>query len=161
MRICQNRKWADNNSSKQFLSIKNCVKLLCVEITNSKRQVKIKLGRGVQIRVCLLTKTWCLTSQKADLRLPSNYPRNNCGTHFGSRSLLFSKMTNDWTISNWLLKFNIWVELLSFTPLSTIRSIIFPIINSRFNVSAPNFGAVLVSKIQHTIEANTVGVHYF
>ena len=30
---------------------------LCVEIMNSKRQVKMKLGRVVQIRVCRLTLT--------------------------------------------------------------------------------------------------------
>ena len=30
----------------------------------------------------------------ADRRVPSNYPRNNCGTHFGSISLLVSKVVN-------------------------------------------------------------------
>ena len=38
---------------------------LCVEIMNSKRQVKMKLGHVVQIRVCRLTLTWCLTSLTA------------------------------------------------------------------------------------------------
>ena len=53
LRISQNWRWADRNSSKQFLWIKNCVKLnLCVEIMNSKRQVNGKLGHMVQIRVC-------------------------------------------------------------------------------------------------------------
>ena len=35
---------------------------LCVEIMNSKRQVKMKLGHVVQICVCRLTLTWCLSS---------------------------------------------------------------------------------------------------
>ena len=30
----------------------------------------------------------------ADRRVPSNYPRINCGTHFGSISLLVSKVVN-------------------------------------------------------------------
>ena len=45
------------NSSKQFLWIKKLRETtnLCVEIMNSKRQVKGKLGHVVQIRVCRLT----------------------------------------------------------------------------------------------------------
>ena len=35
---------------------------LCVEIMNSKRQVKMKLGHVVQICVCRLKLTWCLSS---------------------------------------------------------------------------------------------------
>ena len=35
---------------------------LGVEIMNSKRQVKRMVGHVVQIRVCRLTSTWCLTS---------------------------------------------------------------------------------------------------
>ena len=35
---------------------------LGVEITNSKRQVKRKLSHVVQVRVCRVTSTWCLTS---------------------------------------------------------------------------------------------------
>ena len=31
----------------------------------------------------------------ADRRIPSNDPRNNCGTHFGPSSLLVSKVAND------------------------------------------------------------------
>ena len=33
----------------------------------------------------------------ADWRVPSNNPRNNCGTHFGSRSLVVSKVVNGQT----------------------------------------------------------------
>ena len=38
---------------------------LCVEIMNSKRQVKKKLGHVVQICVCRLKLTWCLSSLTA------------------------------------------------------------------------------------------------
>ena len=57
LRISQNRKWADKNSSKQFLRIKKLHKTtnLGVELMNSKRKVKRKLGHVVQIRVCRLT----------------------------------------------------------------------------------------------------------
>ena len=54
----QNRKWADKNSSKQFLWIKNCVNKttnLCVEIMKSKKQVKGKRGHMIQIHICHLT----------------------------------------------------------------------------------------------------------
>ena len=46
----------DKNGSKQFLWIKKLRETtnLCVEIMNSKRQVKEKLGHLVQIRVCHL-----------------------------------------------------------------------------------------------------------
>ena len=47
-----NRKWADKNSSKQFLWTKNCVKQ---EIINSNQQSKEKLRHVVQICVCRLT----------------------------------------------------------------------------------------------------------
>ena len=33
----------------------------------------------------------------ADWRVPSNNPKINCGTHFGSRSLVFSKVVNGQT----------------------------------------------------------------
>ena len=57
LRISQNRRCADKNSSKQFLWTKNCVKLihLGVEIMISKRYLKRKLGHVVQIRLCRLT----------------------------------------------------------------------------------------------------------
>ena len=35
----------------------------------------------------------------ADRRVPSNDPRNNCGTHFGSSPLLVSKEANSFTLS--------------------------------------------------------------
>ena len=38
---------------------------------NSKRQVMVKLGHVVQIRVCRLTQTWCLIS------LINNNNKNN------------------------------------------------------------------------------------
>ena len=49
LRISQNRKYADKNSSKQLLWIKKLRETtnLCVEIMNSKRQVKGKIGHVV------------------------------------------------------------------------------------------------------------------
>ena len=35
----------------------------------------------------------------ADRRVPSNDPRNNCGTHFGASPLLFSKVAHSFTLS--------------------------------------------------------------
>ena len=66
LRISQNRKWADENCSEQFLWIKKMPETtnVGVEIMNSKRQVKGKLGHVVQLRVCRLTWTWSLTSLK-------------------------------------------------------------------------------------------------
>ena len=65
LRISQNRKWADKNSSKQFLWIKNCVKqLICVEKMISKWQGKtwprgensrrfaVKTCDGVRVTSC-------------------------------------------------------------------------------------------------------------
>ena len=57
LRISQNRKWTDKNSSKQILM--GDKKLpettnLGVEMMSSKREVKRKLGHVVQIRVCRL-----------------------------------------------------------------------------------------------------------
>ena len=57
LRIFQNRKWTDKNSSKQILM--GDKKLpettnLGLEMMNSKREVKRKLGHVVQIRVCRL-----------------------------------------------------------------------------------------------------------
>ena len=51
-RQIQVENFSDKNSSKQFLWIENCVKLLNlgVEIMNSKREVERKLGHVVQIR---------------------------------------------------------------------------------------------------------------
>ena len=56
LRISQNRKWADKNSSKQILMDKKLREAtnLGVEVMNSKREVKKKLGHVVQIRVCRL-----------------------------------------------------------------------------------------------------------
>ena len=56
LRISQIRKCTDENSSKQFVWQK-CRETtnLGVEIMNSNRQVKRKLGHVVQIRVCRLT----------------------------------------------------------------------------------------------------------
>ena len=50
-------KWTDKNSSKQFSWIKKKRETtnLVVEIMNSKRQVKRKVGHVVQIRVWRLT----------------------------------------------------------------------------------------------------------
>ena len=63
LRFSQNRKWADKNSSKQFLWRKlRETTNLWVEVMNSKRQVTGKFGHVVKIRVCQLTQTWCLTS---------------------------------------------------------------------------------------------------
>ena len=42
---------------------------LGVEIINSKQHVKRKLAHVVQIRVCRLTQTWCLTSLLRDYSL--------------------------------------------------------------------------------------------
>ena len=55
--ISQNRRSAAKNSSKLFLWTKKLGKTtnLCVEIINSKRQVKGKLGHVVQIRIWRLT----------------------------------------------------------------------------------------------------------
>ena len=52
----KNRKWADKNSSKQFLGYEKLRETtnLCVEIMNSKQQVKGKLSHVVQIHVCRL-----------------------------------------------------------------------------------------------------------
>ena len=36
----------------------------------------------------------CNITLIADRRVPSNDSRNNCGTHFGFRSLLMSKVAN-------------------------------------------------------------------
>ena len=36
----------------------------------------------------------CNITLIADRRVPSNVSRNNCGTHFGFRSLLMSKVAN-------------------------------------------------------------------
>ena len=55
-RISQNRKWADKNSSKQILMDKKLRETtnLGVEMMNSKRELKRKLGHVVQIRLCRL-----------------------------------------------------------------------------------------------------------
>ena len=69
LRFSQNRKWADKNSSKQFLWRKlRETTNLWVEVMNSKRQVTGKFGHEVKIRVCQLTQTWCLTSLFSLLR---------------------------------------------------------------------------------------------
>ena len=67
LRIYQNRKWADKKQLKTILMDKKLRETtnLCVGIMNSKRQVKMKLGHVVQIRVCRLTLTWCLSSLTA------------------------------------------------------------------------------------------------
>ena len=51
--ISQNRRWTDKNSSRQFLWFKKLRETtnLCVELMNSKRQVKGELGHVVQICV--------------------------------------------------------------------------------------------------------------
>ena len=55
LRISQNRKWEDKNSSKQNLMADKKLREtsnLGVEMMNSKREVKRKLGHVIQIRVC-------------------------------------------------------------------------------------------------------------
>ena len=56
LRISQNRKKADKNCPEQFLWI-NWRETIhsCVEVINSKQQLRGKLGHVVQIRVCRLT----------------------------------------------------------------------------------------------------------
>ena len=44
-----------------------------------------------------VTRDWEKNWPIADWRVPSNNPRNNCGTHFGSRSLVVSKVVNGQT----------------------------------------------------------------
>ena len=52
----QNRKWADKTAQKILLDKKlRETTNLCVEIMNSRRQAEGKLGRVLQIRVCVLT----------------------------------------------------------------------------------------------------------
>ena len=56
LRISQNRKWADKTAQKILLDKKlRETTNLCVEIMNSRRQAEGKLGRVLQIRVCVLT----------------------------------------------------------------------------------------------------------
>ena len=43
VKISQNRKWADKTSSKQFLYIKNCVKLLIYEYKQGTKSIRVRL----------------------------------------------------------------------------------------------------------------------
>ena len=43
VKISQNTKWADKTSSKQFLYIKNCVKLLIYEYKQGTKSIRVRL----------------------------------------------------------------------------------------------------------------------
>ena len=45
----------------------------------------------------------------ADQRVPSNHPRNNCGMHFGSISLLVSKVVNCHGISEFVWRRSVYL----------------------------------------------------
>ena len=86
LRISQNRKWEDKNSSKQNLMADKKLREtsnLGVEMMNSKREVKRKLGHVIQIRVCPSKLIICSARTWASVILAGKRDsRRHCITSF-------------------------------------------------------------------------------
>ena len=93
-RICQNRKWADKNSSKQFLWIKNCVKqLICAEKMISTWQGKT-WPRGANSRRFAIKYKTCNGVRVTSCRHPFNILGNIADDDFFSKRSYASRYSN-------------------------------------------------------------------